>query len=198
MNLNLWSFSIVLLLSFKAVWTLMPSQRFFPRPISSMKAKGSVDARLSDLGILLPPPGQPKANYCLVSRDGNLMYLSGHLPIKADGHMITGKLACEGSPGLSIADGYEAAWLCALNIVSTLKIELDGDLDRVLKVVKVSGFVACSENFHEHHLVMNGASDALSKVFGKDRGGVHARTSIGTNALPLGVPVEVEAIIRFL
>jgi enamine deaminase RidA (YjgF/YER057c/UK114 family) len=150
------------------------------------------EARLAAKGIELPPPGAPKANYNLVSWESpTVMYVSGHLPIKSDGSMITGTL---GANGLAVADGQEAARFCALNIVSSLKAEL-GDLDRVEKVVKLFGIVRSEGSFTEQHLVMNGASDLMAEVF-EARGSNHARSAIGTNTLPLGVAVEVEAIVK--
>ena len=143
----------------------------------------------------LPPPGAPKANYRLVHRDGDLLYLSGHLPARMDGSLITGKLG--GSDGgLSVEEGYEAARWAALNLASSIKEELGGDLSRVVKVVKLFGIVQSSDSFHEQHLVCNGASDVFSEIFGSSIGGEHARSAIGTNSLPLDVAVEVEAIVR--
>jgi enamine deaminase RidA (YjgF/YER057c/UK114 family) len=110
--------------------------------------------------------------------------------------IITGRLTNEGGGGLTVDEGYEAAKWCALNLISTIKDELDGDLDRVAKVIKVFGIVAGSDDFHAQPLVMNGASDTFGVVFGKEVGGYHARSAIGTNALPLGMAVEVEAIVR--
>jgi enamine deaminase RidA (YjgF/YER057c/UK114 family) len=150
------------------------------------------EARLAAKGIELPPAGAPKANYSLVSWESpTVLYCSGHLPIKSDGSMVTGTL---GGGGLAVAEGQEAARHCALNIISTLKAEL-GDLDRVEKVVKLFGIVRSEGTFTEQHLVMNGASDLIAEVF-EDRGNKHARSAIGTNTLPLGVAVEVEAIVK--
>ncbi len=136
---------------------------------------------------------------------GDLLYLSGHLPITTDGEILTGTLASGDAAAaaastsssqklVGLDDGYAAARWCALNMVSTLKAEL-GDLDRVHKVVKLLGVVQSTADFQEHHLVMNGCSDALMEIFGGDVG-YHARSAIGTNALPLDVPVEVEMIVR--
>ena len=142
--------------------------------------------------VELPPPGAPKANYRLVHRDGDLLYLSGHLPARMDGSLVTGVLG----DGLSVEQGYDAARWAALNLASSMKEALGGDLSRVVKVVKVFGIVQSSDAFHEQHLVVNGASDALKEILGASVGGEHARSAIGTNALPLDVAVEVEAIVR--
>merc|ERR1719491_795729 len=164
------------------------------------------------LGIELPPPGGPKANYLPVQRDGDLLYLSGHLPIKLDGSLILG--ACAPSHVLkersekyiSTEKGYEAAKHCALNLVSTVSAYLaenvsstDGkpaNLSNIVKIIKIFGIVRSHDDFLEHHLVMNGASDVLGQVLGKEVGGCHARSAIGTNTLPLGIAVEVEMICK--
>eukprot|EP00614_Pseudopedinella_elastica_P007635 CAMPEP_0172596594 /NCGR_PEP_ID=MMETSP1068-20121228/16431_1 /TAXON_ID=35684 /ORGANISM="Pseudopedinella elastica, Strain CCMP716" /LENGTH=200 /DNA_ID=CAMNT_0013395721 /DNA_START=15 /DNA_END=617 /DNA_ORIENTATION=- len=177
----------------------LPSTLFVGRrvSVSSMASRADEIAKnLADNGLVLPPPGAPKANYNLVSRDGDLLYVSGHLPAVQGADLILGKLAPEGKDGLSIEEGYEAAKWCALNMVSTIERELDGDLGKVVKVIKLFGIVAGTEDFQNQHLVMNGASDTMGQVFGKEVGGVHARSAIGTNSLPLGVPVEVEAVVR--
>lgn len=178
--------------------------------------------RLSELNLELPPPGAPKANYQLIHRDGDLLYLSGHLPMKADGSLITGCLAppdeirssTVSDPThqlLNTQQGYEGAQHCALNLLSSLQSYLSthvtrlnptngerqpADLSDILKIVKIFGIVRSHPSFTEQHLVMNGASDVLGKVLGKDVGGCHARSAIGTNTLPLGICVEVELIAK--
>jgi enamine deaminase RidA (YjgF/YER057c/UK114 family) len=156
-----------------------------------------IEKKLSDLGIELPPPPKPAANYqpCQRTRScsgqgcGDLLYLSGHLPLNSDGSLQTGKITSE-----TVDQGYQAARQAALNLIATLKNEL-GDLDRVEQVVKLFGIVQSTDDFHEQHKVMNGCSDVFVEVFGKERG-LHARSAIGTNALPLNISVEVEAIVR--
>ena len=126
-----------------------------------------VESRLTELGITLPPPGGPKANYqtaCFESP--TLLYVSGHLPVKLDGSMVTGSL---GPGGLSLDEGVEAARWCGLNLISTISDRLGGDLDRVEQVVKLFGIVNSKQDFTEQHLVLNGASDLMMEVFG-DRG----------------------------
>lgn len=154
-----------------------------------------INARLTKLGLVLPPAGAPKANYQLLHRDGDLLYLSGHLPMKADGSLVVG--ACGGD--LTTEQGYEAAQHCALNLLSTLNSYMESqgsDLSGVVKVIKLFGIVRSHSDFTEQHLVMNGASDVIGEVLGKDVGGSHARSAIGTNALPLGIAVEVEMIAK--
>lgn len=149
------------------------------------------EERLRSLGIVLPSPGQPKANYNIICWESpTLLYMSGHVPARGDGSMITGTV---GPGGLSLDEGKEAARWCGLNLIATMKDQL-GDLDRVEKVVKLFGIVSSKPAFKEQHLVMNGASDVMMHVF-KDRG-YHARSAIGTNTLPLGIAVEVEAIVK--
>jgi enamine deaminase RidA (YjgF/YER057c/UK114 family) len=154
-----------------------------------------IEKKIEELGIELPAAPAPKANYNIICQvpNENTLYVSGHLPIKADGTLITGALAPE-SGGLTVEEGYEAARHCGLNIIATLKNHL-GDLDKVEQVVKVFGIVNSSTDFKHQHLVMDGCSDLIMEVFNKPIG-YHARSAIGTNTLPLDASVEVEAIIK--
>ena len=153
-----------------------------------------VEKRLEELGIELPPAPAPKANYNIVCHaSSNMMYISGHLPVKVDGSMLTGRIGPK-SGGQTIEHGYEAARYAGLNIISTLKEQL-GDLDRVEQVVKVFGIVQSTDDFKEQHLVMDGCSDLMMEVFGKPVG-YHARSAIGTSTLPIDISVEVEAIVQ--
>mmetsp|Transcript_15588 Transcript_15588/g.29404 ORF Transcript_15588/g.29404 Transcript_15588/m.29404 type:complete len:186 (+) Transcript_15588:133-690(+) len=153
-----------------------------------------IEKRIEELGITLPVPPKPKANYNITCHaSGNMLYISGHLPIIADGKLCTGRVGPE-SGGRTIKEGYDAARHCGLNIISTLKNEL-GDLDRVAQVVKVFGIVNSTTDFKEHHLVMDGCSDVFIEVFGTPVG-YHARSAIGTSTLPLDMVVEVEAIVQ--
>mmetsp|Transcript_24028 Transcript_24028/g.42389 ORF Transcript_24028/g.42389 Transcript_24028/m.42389 type:complete len:179 (+) Transcript_24028:143-679(+) len=147
------------------------------------------EAKLEELGYKLPAVSAPKGSYQLLQKSGNLIYTAGHLPVPANGEMTTGKVG--GS--LSVEEGTQAAQYCALNILATLKEEL-GDLDRIKQVVKVVGFVNCTDGFTQQPAVINGASDLFGEVLGKR--GVHSRSAVGTNALPLNVATEVEAIIE--
>ena len=163
-----------------------------------------INARLRKLGLVLPPPGSPKANYQLLHREGDILYLSGHLPMKADGSLVTG--ACSPKDILDTSDkyltteqGYEAAQHCALNLLSTLQSYMQSqgsDLSGISSVIKLFGIVRSHSDFTEQHLVMNGASDVIKEVLGTQVGGTHARSAIGTNSLPLGIAVEVEMIAK--
>ncbi|KAL7533210.1 hypothetical protein ACHAXR_005103 [Thalassiosira sp. AJA248-18] len=154
-----------------------------------------IEKKIEGLGIELPTAPLPKANYnivCLPPGE-SIMYVSGHLPITNDGELITGTLGPDNG-GMTVEEGYDAARLCGLNIIATLKEQL-GDLDRVEQVVKVFGIVSSHTDFKHQHLVMDGCSDVIMEVFDKPIG-YHARSAIGTNTLPLNAPVEVEAIVK--
>ena len=149
----------------------------------------SPEQRLADLGIELPHPAAPLAAYVPAVRTGNLVFVSGQLPLVDGKPVALGRLG--GDVGLE--EGQAAAQRCAINVIAALKAEL-GDLGRVTRVVKLTGFVASEPDFTEQAKVVNGASDLFGEVFG-DRGS-HARAAVGMAALPLGVPVEVEAIVE--
>jgi len=159
------------------------------------------EKRLAELGIVLPPPPKPAANYVPCVRVGNTLYLSGHIPLVEvdDGTggktttLLTGRLG-NGPNEMSVEEGYQAARQVGMNILATLQNELNGDLDRVVRIVKLFGIVRSSDDFNEQHLCVNGVSDLMVEVFGPERG-VHARSAVGTNALPLSACVEVEAIV---
>ena len=147
------------------------------------------EARLVELGITLPVPPSPVANYVNGVRTGNLIFLAGKGPRRADGTEITGKLGA----GVTIADGYEGARLTAINQLAVLKSML-GNLDRVVRVVKVLGMVNSDPSFVEQPAVINGFSDLIVEVFG-DRGR-HARAAVGMASLPRGQAVEIEMIVE--
>lgn len=145
------------------------------------------------LGIELPPPAGPRANYNIVCQaSGNMMYVSGHLPFRLDGTLMTGRI---GEDGRDVEYGYQAARWAGLNIVSTLQEQLGGNLDRVERIVKVFGVVQSTDDFKSQHLVMDGCSDVMMEVFGKEVG-YHARSAIGTSTLPIDISVEVEAVVQ--
>jgi len=152
---------------------------------------GTIEARLSDLGIAIPDAAAPAANYVLYTVSGNLVFVSGQVPIK------DGKVAHQGRLGddYTVDQGYEAAKVCALNIIAQVKAAL-GDLDRVTRVVKLGGFVQSTPDFTDQPKVINGASDLMVEVFGKEIGS-HARFAVGAPALPVGVATEVDAIVEF-
>lgn len=147
------------------------------------------EQRLQEKGITLVPPSKPIANYVNVVRVGNLLFLAGKGPTKADGTHITGKVGRD----LTLEQGYEAASLCAINHISVLKAEL-GDLSKVKRIVKVLGLVNCHSDFQDQPKVMNGYSDMMVAIFGDK--GKHARSAVGTNSLPMGIAVEVEVIVE--
>lgn len=151
--------------------------------------KVDYDKKLQELGITLMAPSKPVANYVKAVRTGNLLYLAGHGPTKTDGTYVTGKVGRE----LTIEQGYDAAKLTAIGLLSTLKAEL-GDLNRVKRIVKVLGMVNCPDNFTDHPKVINGCSDLLVAVFGDK--GKHARSAVGMNSLPMNTSVEIEIIVE--
>ena len=149
---------------------------------------GQIDKRLAELGITLPVPAKPVANYVGWVRTGNLVYTAGQVSLK------DGKIEYQGKVGsdYSVEDAQKAARLCAINIIAQLKAACDGDLDRVKRIVKLVGFVNAVPEFTDHPKVVNGASDLMVEVFGD--AGKHARSAVGSGSLPLNVAVEVEAI----
>ena len=148
---------------------------------------GTVEKKLADLGIELPKPAAPVANYVPFVRTGNFMVVSGQLCLDAEG-----KLVAKGQLGgsVSVEDGQKAARACAINILAQLKAGL-GDLDKIARVVRLGGFINSAVGFVDGPKVMNGASDLMVAAFGDK--GRHARTTIGVAALPLNAAVEVEA-----
>ncbi|MEE8272916.1 MAG: RidA family protein [Alphaproteobacteria bacterium] len=150
---------------------------------------GTIEARLIEHDIELPEAAAPAANYVPAVRSGNMLYVSGQLPMWDGGLRHCGRLGA----GVPLDEGQACARLCALNIVAQAKAAL-GDLDRVARVVKLVGFVNSTPDFTDQPKVINGASDLMVEVFG-DRG-KHARAAVGVAALPFGVAVEVDAILE--
>jgi len=150
----------------------------------------TAEARLSELGLELPPAPEPKGVYRPLVVVGNLAYTSGHLPVKPDGTIITGRIGAE----LDQQVGYNAARQTGLAILATLRKGL-GSLDRVRRVVKLLGMVNCTAEFHQQPAVITGCSELFAEVFGPDAG-VGARSAVGVGSLPLGVPVEIEAVFE--
>ena len=147
------------------------------------------ESRLKELGITLSAPSPPIANYVKAVRTGSLLFLSGHGPTFSDGRNITGKVGKD----LTVEQGIEAARVTAISMLSTLKAEL-GDLGKVKRIVKVTGWVNCPADFKDQPKVMNGCSDLLVSVFGDK--GKHARAALGTNALPNNIAVEIEMVVE--
>jgi enamine deaminase RidA (YjgF/YER057c/UK114 family) len=147
------------------------------------------EERLAQLGVELPPPAAPAAAYVPCVRTGDLVYVSGQVPLVEGRPSHLGRLG----DGVELEEGVAAARRCAINVLAALKAEL-GELSRVRRVVKVTGFVASAPGFTEQPKVINGASELFGEAFGE--AGRHARAAVGVAALPLGVPVEVEAIVE--
>ncbi|ADZ70262.1 RidA family protein [Polymorphum gilvum] len=149
----------------------------------------TIDSRLAALGVVLPSPAAPAANYVPCVTTGNLLFVSGQLPIGAKGIEVVGKLGA----GVSSDDGRAAARLCAINVLAQARAAL-GDLERIVRVVKLVGFVNCTGDFADQPKVVNGASDFLVDALGER--GRHARSAVGVASLPFGAAVEVEAILE--
>jgi enamine deaminase RidA (YjgF/YER057c/UK114 family) len=153
---------------------------------------GRVDARLAQLGIELPPPATPAANYVPSVRTGNLVYVAGQVPVRGGEFLFRGKVG-EGQR-FSIEEGQEAARLVAFNLLAQVKQACDGDLDRVVRVVKLGGYVNCGPDFESQPHVINGASELMIAVFGE--AGRHARSAVGVAGLPFGVAVEIDGVFE--
>ena len=147
------------------------------------------ESRLADLGIVLPPPAAPVANYVPWVRVGDLVHISGQVSVDAQGGVrgVVGE-----DVDLEVAQG--AARLCAINLIAQIKAACDGDLGRVRRVVKLGGFVQAGPTFFDIPKVVNGASDLMVAVF--DEAGRHARSAVGVYRLPLNFAVEVDAIVE--
>ncbi len=150
----------------------------------------SIDERLIAEGISLPDAPAPAANYVPFVKTGNLVVISGQLP------MIDGECKFLGRLGddVDLEDGVKAARLCAVNLLANLKTACGGDLSKVTRVVRLGGFVAATPEFEQHPAVINGASDLMAAVFGD--AGAHARAAVGVASLPRGVSVEVEGMFE--
>jgi len=151
---------------------------------------GTVEARLKDLGIELPSPSAPAANYIPYTVVGSTVFVSGQVCV------WNGDIMCRGRLGedVSTEDGYQAARICGLNLISQVREACGGDLDRVVRVAKLGGFVNSATDFTDQPEVINGASDLMVEVFGD--AGKHARFAVGAPSLPRGVAVEVDGIFE--
>ena len=150
----------------------------------------NVEKKLNELKIELPNAPDPVGAYVAYKKVGNLLFISGQLPISKNGEMIKGKIG----KNFSIEDGQKASKLCVINILAQLKKALNGDINKVKNCIKITGYVNSSDDFHEQPKVINGASDLIKNVFGES--GSHARAAVSTNSLPLGVAVEIDAIFE--
>ena len=150
---------------------------------------GKIDARLAELGITLPDAPAPAANYVPFVRSGDLLFVSGQISQSSEG-LIKGRLG----DTMDVVEGAEAARRCGLSLIAQARAALDGDLGRVTRVVKLTGFVNSTPDFTDQPKVINGCSDLMVAVFGD--AGRHARAAVSAPALPLGVAVEIEAIFE--
>ena len=150
---------------------------------------GKIEAHLKSLGLTLPAAPAAVANYVPFAIAGNLLFVSGQISKAGDGTLVTGKLG----DGVTVEQGRAAARLCALNILAQAKAAL-GDLDRIRRCVKLTGFVSCVPAFKDQPAVVNGCSDLLVEVLGD--AGRHTRSAVGAPSLPLDVSVEIEAIFE--
>jgi enamine deaminase RidA (YjgF/YER057c/UK114 family) len=148
-----------------------------------------VEAKLEALGLTLPDPPAPVANYVRCVTVGNLVFVSGHGPTRDGGFAFQGKVGAD----RTVEEGYQAARLVMLNCLASLKQEI-GDLDRVARIVKLLGMVNCTEELGQQPEVINGASDLLVELYGER--GRHARSAVGMQSLPRGITVEIEMIVQ--
>lgn len=149
----------------------------------------SIEARIAELGLTLPEPAKPVASYVSYVRSGDQVTISGQLSNDANGG-IKGTVGVDVTP----EQATEAARLCGLNLIAQIKAACDGDLDRVVRIVKLGGFVQAGPDFDAIPAVINGCSDMMVQVFGD--AGKHARSAVGVYKLPLGFAVEIDAIVE--
>jgi enamine deaminase RidA (YjgF/YER057c/UK114 family) len=157
-------------------------------PVTAGKTPNSPYERLASLGIELPPPPAPIANFVTHVREGNILYLSGQGPREADGFLHAGKVGAD----IGVEDAYKHARLTGINLLAVMHEAL-GDLSRVKRVVKLLGMVNAVPQFEDHPSVINGCSDLFVDVFGE--AGQHARSAVGFGSLPGNITVEIEAIV---
>lgn len=150
----------------------------------------NADEQFEKLGFTLPPAPVPLGLYKTYLIDGKLLYLSGHLPVKEDNSLITGKIGSE----LTADEGKQAALQAGLTVLSTIKFNL-GSLNKVKRVVKLFGMVNCTPDFDKHPYIINGCSELFAAVWGNDNG-VGTRSAVGFGSLPANVPVEIEAVFE--
>ncbi len=151
---------------------------------------GRIESRLSELAIQLPTPATPAAMYVPFVTVGNLVFIAGQIPSWAGERKYIGRVGVE----FSLDEGKAAARLVGLHVLAQLKAACEGDLDRVVRCVRLGGFVACPAEFVDHPAVINGASELMIQVFGD--AGKHARAAVGSSSLPFGVAVEIDAIFE--
>lgn len=149
----------------------------------------TIDARIAELGLILPTPAAPVAAYVPAVEANGLLHISGQLPFREDGSLITGRLGQD----VDLDAGTEAARRCGIMLVAQIKAALGGDLDRVERIVKLGCFISSTADFTDQPKVANGASELMVAIFGD--AGRHARAAVGVPVLPLGAPVEIDAIV---
>ena len=150
----------------------------------------NIDSKLKELKIQIPEAPAPVGAYVAFKVIGNLLFVSGQLPIGPNGEMIKGKIGND----LSLEDGQKASKYCVINILSQVKKSMNGDLTRVKNCIKITGFVNSTDDFKDQPKVINPASEILSSLFGEK--GKHTRAAVSTNSLPLGAAVEIDAIFE--
>jgi enamine deaminase RidA (YjgF/YER057c/UK114 family) len=148
------------------------------------------ETNIKQLGIIIPDISAPLANYVPYKVSDNILYISGQGPVSENKLIYKGKVGED----ISIDDGIKAAELCCINIIAALKKSINGDWNRLDSFLKLGGFVNCNNNFYDQPKIINGASDLLVKIFGDQ--GRHARFAVGSNALPMNISVEIDAIIK--
>ena len=148
------------------------------------------DENIKNLGLNIPDLPKALANYVPYKLIGKTIYISGQAPVQNGELIYKGKVGSD----ISIEEGIEAAKLCVINIIAALKTGLEGDWDKLDSFIKLTGYVNCQDNFTEQPKIINGASDMLVEIFGNQ--GRHARVAVGSNALPLGIAVEIDAIVQ--
>ena len=150
----------------------------------------SFEENIKNLGLNIPELPKALANYVPYKIVGKTMYISGQAPVKNGELIYKGKVGSD----ISVEDGIEAARLCVINIIAAVKTGLEGDWSKLDSFVKLTGFVNCQDDFTDQPKIINGASDLLVDIFGDQ--GRHARVAVGSNALPLGIAVEIDAIVQ--
>jgi enamine deaminase RidA (YjgF/YER057c/UK114 family) len=150
----------------------------------------SPEENLKKLGIMLPKAPQPVGVYAAYKKINKLVFISGQISLRSNGDLIKGKIGLN----LTLEQGAEAAQVCAINILSQVKLACEGNLNKVINCIKITGFVNSSDDFVDQPKVINGASELLVKVF--EENGTHSRAAVSVNSLPLGAAVEIEAIFE--
>ena len=150
----------------------------------------NIETKLKELKINLPNAPDPVGAYVAYKKINNLLYISGQLPISADGKLLKGKVGKD----LTLEDAQNAARLCTINILAQVKKALEGDLNKVKNCIKITGFVNSTDNFYDQPKVINPASEMISNLF--ESSGKHTRAAVSTNSLPLGAAVEIDAIFE--